>query len=285
MSFHDKNIYVKHIQLRVKELPRSLTFYQEKLGLRVLREEKGRAELTADGRVPLLSLIEVKDAEPKMARTTGLYHFALLVPSRAELGKMLRNLLQTGYPLQGASDHSVSEAVYLADPDGNGIEIYTDRKSQEWKWDSGEVMMVTEPMDAEGVLLAGKDLEWNGISPDTIMGHIHLHVADLEEARKFYCDMLGFKIVSTYGGHALFISTEGYHHHIGLNTWNGVGAPKPSSRSIGMEAFVLSIPDQNTLEAIESRLQKNGYEYMKENGLLKTDDPSGNSLVLSVSND
>src|SRR5690606_11741669 len=153
-----------------------------------------------------LTIEQPEGAMPKQGRTTGLYHFALLLPSRKDLGKMLKHLIETGYPLQGASDHLVSEAVYLGDPDGNGIEIYADRPASAWTWHGDEVAMTTIAMDWAGVVAEAGDEPWTGLPAGTIMGHIHLHVSDLRSSEKFYTEGLGLEVVNRYGGMALFIS-------------------------------------------------------------------------------
>ncbi|MFS8630532.1 MAG: VOC family protein, partial [Bacillales bacterium] len=236
MNFHKKpTTFVSHVHLKVTDLERSLKFYQEIIGFKVLKKTDRTAALTADGKTALLTIEQPEGAMPKQGRTTGLYHFALLLPSRKDLGKMLKHLIETGYPLQGASDHLVSEAVYLGDPDGNGIEIYADRPASAWTWHGDEVAMTTIAMDWAGVVAEAGDEPWTGLPAGTIMGHIHLHVSDLRSSEKFYTEGLGLEVVNRYGGMALFISAGKYHHHIGLNTWNGVGAPKPHPNSAGLK--------------------------------------------------
>ncbi|MGA9225849.1 MAG: VOC family protein, partial [Mesobacillus sp.] len=150
MNFHNPPVtFVGQVNLKVQDLQRALTFYKEVIGFEVLEQTERSAKLTVDGKTVLLSIEQPADVIPKQGRTAGLYHFALLLPSRADLGRVLKHLLQVGYPLQGASDHLVSEALYLADPDGNGIEIYTDRPASDWDWNDGSVVMATEQMDAE----------------------------------------------------------------------------------------------------------------------------------------
>ncbi|HZG73830.1 MAG TPA: VOC family protein [Chondromyces sp.] len=152
-QFHSAPLtYVSHVHLKVEDLERSLQFYQQIIGFQLLERAEGKALLTVDGRTPLLTIEQPQNVQPKQPKTTGLYHFALLLPQRSDLARVLKHFIQIGYPLQGASDHHVSEAVYLADPDGNGIEIYRDRPSSEWKWNGSEVAMVTEPLDAMNLL-------------------------------------------------------------------------------------------------------------------------------------
>lgn len=282
-NFHSKpNIYINRVELRVEDLQRSLMFYQKIIGFQVLEQTEAKVLLTADGKTALLSIEQSASVIPKQSRTTGLYHYALLLPNRYELGKVLRHLLQVGYPLQGGSDHLVSEALYLADPDGNGIEIYTDRPASAWEWRNGEVVMATEAMDAEGLLAEGKGDAWEGLPSETLMGHIHLHVAEFEKIKEFYCHGLGFEVVCRYGNQALFISTGGYHHHIGLNTWQGVGAPKPLENSVGLIKYSIVFPNSESREKAANRLGELGYQVLKENGQMLTEDPSGNRIELTA---
>ncbi|MFT9596372.1 VOC family protein [Mesobacillus sp.] len=283
MSFHQPPVtFVGQVNLKVQSLERSLAFYQEVIGFKVYEKTDKSAKLTADGKTVLLSLEQPSDVIPKKGRTTGLYHFALLLPDRTDLAKVLKHFLQTGYPLQGASDHLVSEALYLADPDGNGIEIYTDRPASQWEWNEQQVVMATQALDAENLLAEVKEQAWNGLPARTVMGHIHLHVAELAKTEEFYTQGLGFDVVSRYGPQALFISSGKYHHHIGLNTWNGLGAPVPPVNSVGLESFALVLPDEASLNETIASLKEIGASVAEENGISITADPSGNKIRLET---
>jgi catechol 2,3-dioxygenase len=263
-------------------LERALRFYTEALGFGIGGRQDGTAWLAADGTTPLLVLAEQPGAQPKPARSTGLYHFAVLLPARVELARWLRHMLDAGYPLQGASDHLVSEAIYLADPDGNGIEMYADRPRQAWPRRDGQLQMATEALDGAGLLaeLEADNRPWSGLPPQTRVGHIHLHVADLGRAAAFYCDTLGFERVTTYGASALFVSAGGYHHHIGLNTWAGVGAPPPPPGSVGLRFFSVCLPDQAELERAVAHLRASGVGLEQADGAISVQDPSGNRIHL-----
>jgi catechol 2,3-dioxygenase len=284
MSFHKKPAaFVDHVHLLVINFRKSLTFYREVLGFQLLAQSEQKAVLTADGTTPLLTIEQPDTVVPRQPRTTGLYHFALLLPRRSELAKALRHLIQIGYPLQGASDHLVSEAVYLADPDGNGIEIYADRPSSDWAWEHGQVAMDTKPIDAEHLLAETSGEIWNGLPAETVMGHIHLQVSNLKEAEQFYCKGLGFNLVNKYGRQALFISTNGYHHHIGLNTWNSEGSPAPAKNSAGLKHFSLILPSEDERQQIIEQLKHMDAFLIEEDGKTMTRDPSGNEIQLLVS--
>ena len=271
-----------YVCLTIRDLARSMAFYTEIIGLEVLQRSASEAYLGIEGKT-LLRLAENPLA--RAARSTaGLYHFAILVPSRIDLARSLRHLLETHTSLQGFSDHLVSEAIYLADPDGNGIEIYRDRPRDAWPRRDGQLLMATDPLDVNGLLeeLAGTSSDWTGLAPQTRIGHIHLHVSDLAEAVTFYEQTLGFDLVLRYGPSAAFLSAGGYHHHIGCNTWAGVGVPPAPDDAIGLRWFSIDVPDANAYEACFQRA-KNGLQLAeeREEGLLLRD-PSGNGILLRL---
>ena len=266
--------------LRVADLGRSEEFYTQKLGLAVLDRAPGVLSLGAGSR-PLLRLVEVLGAHPKPRRSTGLYHFAILVPTRRDLGISLAHLVRSGYHLQGAADHLVSEALYLADPDGNGIEIYRDRAREEWPWNGDEVLMDNAPLDIDGLIRESEGEELETLPSDTKMGHVHLQVRDLDEAESFYGKVLGFRVMQRWKPSALFVSAGGYHHHVGLNTWSGVGAPPPPPDSVGLEYFTMELPPDE-LASVRSRLEKAGVKGESEGDGLALRDPSGNGLRFGV---
>ena len=279
-QFHQEpNIYVGEVTIKVKNLAYSVTFYQNIIGLQVLEQSERKAVLTADGQTPLLTLEEPADVISKQERMSGLYHFAILLPSRADLGDFLRHLILTGYPL-GAADHYVSEALYLNDPDGNGIEVYRDRPSSEWSWKNGLVEMATEQLDAEGIL-AESNTEWKGLPSGTLMGHIHLHVGDLEKTKEFYTKGMGFEVVSYYP-QAVFLSSGGYHHHVAINTWQGAGAPTPPKNSVGLNWYSIVFPNQETREKVMEQLKQIGAPLSNEGNFYVTSDPAGNQIHLVV---
>ncbi|MFS0864809.1 VOC family protein [Fredinandcohnia sp. 179-A 10B2 NHS] len=273
--------FVGIVDIKVMDLERSLEFYQNIIGFQILEKSERKVLLTADGKNPLLSLEQPEGITPKEPRKTGLYHFAILLPTRADLGRVLYHLVQKNIPI-GASDHLVSEALYLDDPDGNGIEIYSDRPSETWEWSAGQVKMVTDPLDGQGVLAEGKGEPWKGLPSETVMGHIHLHVSELNKTEEYYTKGLGFDVVTRYGAQALFISTGGYHHHIGLNTWNGVGAPAPSENSAGLKSFQLVLPNEAALQETIKNLQAIDAYVNEVNGVVETTDPSDNLIQLVI---
>jgi catechol 2,3-dioxygenase len=270
-----------YVHLTVTDLDRSLAFYQQMLGFQLHRREGARAHLGAGG--PDILLLTENAAARQAPGTTGLYHFAVLVPSRLELARSLRRLAQMRWPLQGVADHLVSEALYLADPDGNGIEIYRDRPRAEWPYRDGQLQMATDPLDMDGVLseLADEAGPSNGLHPETVLGHMHLHVADIAEAEAFYVGVLGFDLVLLYGSSAGFVSAGGYHHHIGFNTWGTAGAPPPPPDSVGLREFVVLLPDSSELERVSERIDLAGVAHEDTDGGLLVRDPSQNAVLLT----
>lgn len=237
------------VHLRVGDLERQVAFYEDVLGFHVHAEDGATAALgTVAGR-PLLVLHAEPGAPRRRPGTTGLFHVAYLLPDRGALGALIQRAQRQGAPFSGFSDHNVSEAAYLADPEGNGIELYADRPKEQWRGVDGQVFMNTEPLDLAGLLLASP-----GAAPrlpeGTTVGHIHLRVSSLSEAEAFYVGTLGMDVVTRAYPGALFVSAGGYHHHVGLNVWGGVGAPRPTEGSLGLVSFDLLIPDAGVREAL-----------------------------------
>jgi catechol 2,3-dioxygenase len=281
MSIH-ADTTIKSVSITVSDFGRSLPYYQNGIGLNLHRKEGNKAFLGA-GKEDLLILTERPDAR-QVRQTTGLYHFAILVPSRLHLAQSLQNLAETQTPLGGYSDHLVSEALYLSDPDGNGIEIYRDRPRSEWQYVNGQLQIGTLPLDIRSVLaeLKGNEKPWPGLHPDTIIGHIHLHVGNLRQAEQFYTDVLGFDLISRYGPAASFVSAGGYHHHIGMNTWAGVNVPPPPENAVGLRWYTIQLPNQAEREQITSRLENAGINpEIRPDGIFVRD-PAQNGILLTA---
>ncbi|MFQ5400006.1 MAG: VOC family protein [Anaerolineae bacterium] len=270
------------VHLTVADLGRSLDYYQHGIGLALHRQEGNIAALDAGG-PDLLILTEQPGARPARG-VTGLYHFALLLPSRLELARTLKHLLDSHTPIGGASDHAVSEALYLTDLDGNGIEIYRDRRRDEWQRVNGQIQIVTRPLDLGGVLgeLDSQDASWQGLHPQTRMGHVHLHVSDLQQAVDFYTQTLGFDFIAYYGDSAGFVSAGGYHYHLGLNTWAGVGAPPPSPDAARLLWYTIQSPNATALAQLVQHIRATGYPVEEHGNDSFLHDPAENGIRLTV---
>lgn len=282
-SFHGKsNKYINHIVLKVQDIDRSKEFYKDIMGFNILKENNRSVILTVDGSTPLITLIQPKDVIPKLPRRTGLYHFAILLPNRLALGLFLKNIRDNNYPLVGGSNHGVSEAIYLEDPDDNGIEIYMDIDKLTWEWEASQINMTNKPLDINRLLDEAKDENWNGLPPNTIIGHIHLHVGDLIQSEKFYKEGLGYDLVSSIPNQALFFSSGGYHHHVAINIWNGKGSSPLAENSAGMKYYSIVFPNVEERQRTIDNLNKLGYKVMEEKDEFFTEDPSGNRIKLVV---
>lgn len=267
------------VGLRVSDIDALAGFYETTIGLEMLERADSFARLGAGG-TALVELTGDPAATPRPSRTTGLFHLALLVPDRARLAQALRRVAATDWGLTGASDHLVSEALYTSDPEGNGIEIYRDRPRDEWPRENGALQMDTLPLDLAELLTEEDPSGSAGIAPGTRMGHVHLNVADIPEAEAFYAGVLGFDVtVRGYPG-ALFVSAGGYHHHLGLNTWNGEGAPPPPAGSRGLESYEIVVPDGAALAPVRERLDGHGIDRDDRDDGIYVTDPSGNGLRL-----
>jgi len=258
------------VRLQVVDLERSLSYYGQVLGLRARNTTDTSALLTAHGdERPLVTLY----TRPGVARARrgafGLYHFAILLPDRPALGRFAAHLASLGVR-PGMADHLVSEALYLSDPDGLGIEVYTDRPRDTWQRHGRELAMTTDPLDIGSVIAAGRDETWTGAPPGTTIGHVHLHVGDLEQAEAFYHGSLGFdKTVWSYSG-ALFMSAGGYHHHLATNTWSP--GPPASEAEARLLEWELMVPSDDDVDAAAGSLRRSGSSVEKrENGVVAAD--------------
>ncbi len=268
--------------LKVADLERSLAFYTRLIGLQILRQGPQQASLGAGGR-PILHLIETPGARPQPANTTGLYHAAILFPSRRALALKIAQLSAARIPL-GQADHLVSEAFYLSDPDENGLELYRDRPRSEWVWRDGRVEMAVDPVDLNG-LLAEIDpsdpvLAEPAAPADTRLGHIHLRAADIPLAEQFYHDLLGFDVTAKMPG-AIFLAAGGYHHHLGLNTWQSRGGRPPQEPSAGLAEFSLQLPTQAELERLAERAAAAGVPVERTETSARLRDPFQNAIRLT----
>lgn len=271
------------VALAVTDLDRAARFYVSTLGMTELTSSPDDRTFGV-GERPLVRLTPA--AGPALdPRRPGLYHMAILLPDRFSLARVLYQLAEANYPIQGASDHGVSEALYLADLLGNGIELYADRAPDEWpRGADGELDMTTEPLNLDRLLFTLKDrLEpWRGLDARTRMGHVHLQVSDLDAAVDFYTRVLGFELQQRYGPSAAFLSAGGYHHHVGLNTWQSRGAPPAPADAAGLRYFEVLLLDAAALADAAARLEADHLPAQSLDGGLLTNDPAGNGVLLRV---
>ena len=255
------------VELSVSDLDRSLAYWQDAIGLRVLSREDGTAELGAD--TPLLRFVEEPGARPAQG-FTGLFHVALLVPDRPSLGRFLAHAVRDQIPLTGLSDHRVSEAIYLRDPDYHGIEVYADRPRELWEGNVGTVM-TTIPLDTASLLAEAGDAEFAGLPDGTTVGHVHLCVRDVDETIGFYRDKLGMGLTAHLGDQTAFLSAGGYHHHLAGNTWETLGAEPAPEGTARLLRFTVVLPDDAEVERVAERI-----------GGTEVYDPCGNTLLLTT---
>jgi catechol 2,3-dioxygenase len=273
------------VALTVADLARSVAFYTDLLGFHAIERAAQIAVLGTAASQPLLLLAECPGVRPKPTEATGLYHFAILLPTRADLARAVRHVDSAGFPFQASYDHLVSEAFYLADPDGNGVEIYRDRPRSAWPWRDGRIRAenASGPVDVEDLLaeLEEDGCSWDGLPEGTHIGHIHLQAADLGAAAAFYGDVLGFDEAITGIAGALFLAAGGYHHHIATNTWNSSGAEPPADAA-GLRFFTITVPDRTELARLAARLEASDVLFTRRAARLTLRDPWGHGLVLTA---
>jgi catechol 2,3-dioxygenase len=241
------------VGLKARDLPRLTDFYANAIGLRVIDRDSKTARLGAGG-IVLLELEAAPDATPDDPRTAGLYHTAFLQPTRSDLARWLVHAARNRVALTGASDHLVSEAIYLDDPEGNGIEVYRDRTPPEWRWNGDRIQMATDRLDLDDLAADTGNTAYAGAPDGLRIGHIHLRVGDLAATQKFYCDTIGLDPTAGRGG-ALFMSSGRYHHHVGSNTWHSAGAGKRDDTRAGLSWFAFEAASAAVRDATIERLR------------------------------
>ena len=279
--------YVGGVTLQVADLSRSLDFYQRFLGFetRDLGVVAGARTSTLTIRGAARALVRLSE-RPGVRRVPlrgrlGLYHFAILVPGRGDLGRLFRHAALSGVHA-GAADHLFSEALYFTDPDGITVEVYRDRPREDWVMRHGELVATSDPLDADGLIDAAGSEPWSGLPAGTTVGHVHFYVSDLDEAQQFYVAALGFEMtIRTFPG-ALFVSAGGYHHHVGLNTW-AAGAPVATDADARLIYWDLVVPDRETADDLASRLAGAGYAITEADGVAVARDPWGIAVRLCTS--
>lgn len=279
---------LSQVHLRTTSISSMLEFYAGVLELKPSQVSISQNVLSAIPESPgFIVLSEDRNAALRPLRSTGLYHFALRFPTRNDLARAYQRLTEAGYPVSGASDHGVSEAIYLSDPDGNGVELYADRPRSQWQWRNNQVLMRTSPLDVENLLSSTVSEPIRTEFPSGVdLGHIHLHVADLPTSERFYSDFLGLAITQRSYPGALFFAADNYHHHIAVNTWSGKTAPP--GNSVGLISYRFEVPIQEILYCLRHRAPILRYETRllpPEEGrtILQIRDPNGNWLEVQGS--
>lgn len=265
--------HIGTVTLRVTDLPGLTAFYRDSIGLGVIAETADAADLGIDGEV----LVRLERGATRSASAAGLFHLAILLPARADLADWLGHAAAIRLPLEGASDHLVSEALYLADPEGNGIEIYRDRPRADWPRRDGAIRMATERLDLQALLAEARGGRYAGMPAGTRMGHIHLRVGDTAAAEAFYAGALGFELMVRYPG-ASFLASGGYHHHIAGNVWSSRGAGPRQPGEAGLAAFEIVADDATDLAMMRRRMLEAGGRETATGAAI--DDPWGNRLAL-----
>ena len=288
MATIDPNLRIGSVRLAVSDLERSARFYERTLGLPLIAREERSARLGADGTRPALELSELDSPTPLPPGASGLYHVAWLHPTRAALADTVRRVVAAGWRFEGASDHGVSEALYLSDPDGLGIEIYADRPREQWRrpQDGRGVVMVTEPLDLDDLLAQSPGEPTDTAAPGTSVGHVHLKVADVPRAAAFYRDALGFEEQARLPS-AAFLSAGGYHHHIGLNSWQSAGAAPAPDSAPGLRGVRFELSDGEQVSALERGIAGTSQPMQAERAgdQLLVRDPDGEALEFRAAND
>jgi catechol 2,3-dioxygenase len=270
---------IARVALRAADTDRMTDFYTQVLGFVPGEASSTGIPLHATPAAdPLLVIEKLPHPGHSKPSSTGLFHVAFLLPSQEDLSRMLRHLAEIDWPLEGAADHLVSEALYLSDPEGNGIELYVDRPRTTWSFQGSEIRMATLPLDLPALLDKSTSgiQEWTGAPPSSTVGHIHLRVSSLRKAERFYHEILGFDVTTRSYPGALFVAANGYHHHVGLNTWTSLNGSAASADAPGLSSFTIRVGGNSPLDTIRTRLDRGSIPWtMSDNGQLCTQDLDG----------
>lgn len=267
------------VVLQVGDLARSVAFYEQVLGFRTMRQDAGVAMLTPQGSDRVLVELREKRGVTPAHRRLGLYHFAILLPDRPSLGRFVQHLADVGLRA-GAADHLVSEAFYLSDPDGLGIEVYADRPRETWKRIERQLMMASDPIDVNSLVAAAGNTSWTGMPAGTVIGHVHLHVGDIAKGDAFYGGGVGFdQMAWSYPG-ALFFGAGGYHHHLGTNIWAGTGAQPARADEARLEEWTIEVPSLADVDAAAVSIAAAGFTVTRDDDDAVAGDPWGTKVRL-----
>jgi catechol 2,3-dioxygenase len=282
VSAHRRPMFIERAGLRVRNLAGMITFYQEVIGLEIIRRDEREAVLSIDG-VGLIELMGHPDAAQARPDAAGLYHIAFEMPTRTDLARWVIHAATNRFQVSGLADHRVTESVYLNDPEGNGVEVYADRPEAQWDWSRGEVAMGVFDLDMDDLLkLADRSRDDYAAAPAGMrLGHIHLRVGDLATAERFYSSLIGLDVTRRAPG-VIFMSSGKYHHHLAVNIWESAGAPLRDEGTLGLAWFSIAVTDRSMLESQESRLREAGLPVRNVAGGLDVADPWGNEVRLTL---
>ncbi|MFN2595063.1 MAG: VOC family protein [Actinomycetota bacterium] len=273
--------HIARVELRVRDIDKALSFYRDVVGLKVSEQSADRASLGTTEIPTFLNLTSSGVTAPADPRATGLFHTAIRFPTRPSLGDALARLAHAGMEI-GAGDHLVSEALYIDDPDGNGVELYWDRPVEDWPPPAGDMItpMATLPVDLQSLLNDGsRENAVDVPAPSgTDIGHVHLQVSDVDATTRFYRDQVGLDLTARLGNAAAFFSSNGYHHHIGTNTWRTAGRKPASREQAGLDRVAFTVSSETALNDLSDRLNSSGIQVSRDGGDLVVHDPDGIEL-------
>lgn len=286
-NFHTApNTFVEHLHLYVRDFDTSFNYYQSLFGFNIIQQTEDKAVFSVDGKRPVL-IVEQGDHVFRGDRVAGLYHFAILLPERKDLGAFLAHLIKNNQRF-GGTDGMTQESIYFSDPDGNGIEVYADKDASTWVWENGQLVFPkppapsNEPINLEDVLAEAGGKVWDGVPEKTVLGHLHLRVTDMEKNGEFYIKGLGLDVVLDYGNVALFLATGRYHHHIAINIFQGPSTFNENQEKVGMGYYSLKLPSEKARTETVRRLQELNYKVESKDNIYLTEDPSGNKVQLII---
>lgn len=282
MIYLNEQTHIGEVVLNVENLKNMKQFYKNIIGMDIKNETSSTISFGVKETETILLTLKEVPMKDSHARSTGLFHLALLLPTRQDLGEIMKHIIVSNYPLTGASDHGYSEAIYLDDPEGNGIEIYRDKPKSEWDIrEDGQISGVTEIMDTEGVLAQAKKT-FTELPIGSYMGHVHLYVADLDETDYFYTELLGLELKFNFGTQAKFFAAGEYHHQIAANVWAGKGIPAAKKGSRGLAYYTIVIPVKEDFDRIQKRLMEKDYNYQLDQtrSILSLEDTNGIALKI-----
>lgn len=279
MNYHTKEIpHFYHVSLNVSDLSKMQDFYTSMIGLKVLNQDKDKVVLGVK-KNPLLTLNKVTS----LKRNKGLYHFALLLSKRSYLADILQHLLNNNVNITGASDHVISEAIYLNDPEGNGIEIAVDRDKSYWPYKNNQldILYRNGPLDIKSLLSEKNKQTFSSLSDDTLLGHVHLHVHDVKKTGQFFTKIFNIDTTIDIQPSAMFFSFNGYHHHLAINTWTNYNPEEENEENLGLRSLYFYCPNQHTFDTLKMKSDQQPSFVISDDDLLIIKDPANHQIIIT----